>query len=56
MEHRAEIASAGLARLAGLHVVWAAGSSWPLSDRATLSDAVIGQGEFPSPAARSTDR
>jgi hypothetical protein len=51
MERQAEIASAGLAGLAGLHVAWAAGSSWPSSDRATLSDAVIGHHKFPSPAA-----
>jgi hypothetical protein len=51
MEHRADFASAGLAGLAGLHVVWAAGSSWPVPDKETLSDAVIGHERFPSPTA-----
>jgi hypothetical protein len=42
-----------LTGLAGLHVAWAAGSSWPLPDREALADAVAGRpGEpFPSPAA-----
>jgi hypothetical protein len=46
-------AAAGLAALAGVHVAWAAGSSWPLADRVALADAVIGRagGEVPSPAA-----
>jgi len=51
MERHAELAAAGLAGLAGLHIAWAAGSSWPLRDRATLSEAVIGHGRFPSPVA-----
>jgi hypothetical protein len=33
----------GLAALAGVHVVWATGSPWPLEDRAALADAVIGR-------------
>jgi hypothetical protein len=46
-------AAAGLAGIAGVHVAWAAGSSWPLADRAALADAVIGRrgGQVPSPAA-----
>ncbi|MGA2925061.1 MAG: DUF3995 domain-containing protein [Solirubrobacteraceae bacterium] len=51
MERSTEFASAGLAGLAGLHAVWAAGSSWPFRDKATLSDAVIGHDRFPSAAA-----
>jgi hypothetical protein len=51
MVRQAEFASAGLAGLAGLHVVWAAGSSWPLPEKASLSDAVIGHDKSPSPAA-----
>lgn len=47
------VAAAGLGGLAGLHVVWAAGSSWPLPDRAALSDAVIGHDTFPSALACS---
>ena len=37
--------------LAGVHVIWAAGASWPLPDRASLSDAVIGHDHFPPPTA-----
>ena len=51
MERHSVVASAGLAGLAGLHVIWAAGASWPLPDNASLSDAVIGHDRFPSPAA-----
>jgi hypothetical protein len=51
MERHSMVASAGLAGLAGLHVVWAAGASWPLPDTASLADAVIGHDKFPSPAA-----
>ncbi len=51
MGRRAYMASAGLAGLAGLHVAWAAGSSWPLPDEAALADAVIGHDRVPSPAA-----
>lgn len=46
-----DFASASLAALAGLHLLWATGSPWPLADRATLSDAVVGQDAFPPPAA-----
>lgn len=46
-------AAAGLVAIAGVHLAWAAGSSWPLHSRAELADAVIGRagGEVPSPAA-----
>lgn len=46
-------AAAGLAALAGIHVAWGRGSSWPLADRGALADAVIGRrgGAVPSPAA-----
>jgi hypothetical protein len=45
--------AAGLAAIAGIHVMWAVGSPWPLPDREALADAVIGRagGEVPSPAA-----
>lgn len=38
-----------LLALSALHVVWASGSSWPLSDRRELADAVVGRrdGRFP---------
>jgi hypothetical protein len=51
MVRRAQLASAGLVGLAGLHVLWAGESSWPLHDKAILSDALIGHDRFPSPAA-----
>jgi hypothetical protein len=46
-------ATAGLGALAAIHVAWATGSPWPLTDRAALADAVIGRAgaEVPSPAA-----
>jgi hypothetical protein len=50
MRRRAELASAGLAGLAALHVAWAAGSSWPPHDTAKLSDAVVGHDRFPPSA------
>jgi hypothetical protein len=42
-----------LLSLAALHVVWATGSSWPLSDEGELLDNVVGRpgGSAPSPAA-----
>jgi hypothetical protein len=42
MDWRTVVASTGFSGLAGLHVMWASGSSWPLPDKASLSDAVIG--------------
>jgi hypothetical protein len=47
------IASSGFLALAGLHVVWATGSSWPLPDEGELLDQVVGRpgGTAPSPAA-----
>jgi hypothetical protein len=45
-------ASAGLAAIGALHVVWATGSSWPMRDRRLLTDAVVGsEGDQPPPAA-----
>lgn len=46
-------AAAGLGSIAVLHIVWAAGSSWPLSGRGELADAVVGRehGEVPPPLA-----
>ena len=43
--------AAVLAALAGLHVAWGAGSSFPLRDAEELSDAVAGSRVSPSPAA-----
>lgn len=44
-------ASAGLLGLAGLHVAWGLGSTWPLPDRASFADAVVGTEDVPPPAA-----
>lgn len=45
--------AAGLAAIAAIHLIWAAGSPWPLERREALADAVIGRagGEVPSPLA-----
>jgi Protein of unknown function (DUF3995) len=45
-----QLAAAGLGGLAGLHLVWATGTPWPLADRAALADAVAGRRRFPSTA------
>jgi hypothetical protein len=46
-------AATGLAAVSAAHVVWAAGSAWPLGDRAALAGAVVGRrdGEMPSSGA-----
>ncbi len=46
-------ASAVLAAIAALHITWAAGSTWPFSDKEALSQTVWGgpASTFPSPAA-----
>jgi hypothetical protein len=51
MARREHLASAALAALAGLHLLWATGSPWPLPDRAAFADAVMGHDALPSPAA-----
>ena len=45
------VASAALLGLAGLHAVWGLGATWPLPDRASLADAVVGTDDVPPPAA-----
>jgi hypothetical protein len=47
----AKLASSSLFGLAGMHVAWGAGLSWPLPDREALADAVIGGDVVPSPVA-----
>jgi hypothetical protein len=37
--------------LAGFHVLWGRGSTFPFPDRDGLNDAVIGRGSTPSPGA-----
>ncbi len=48
--HRGDVTATALVGLAGLHVAWGLGSSFPLSDRAALADVVVGSGEVPPPA------
>lgn len=43
--------AAVLAGLAGLHVVWGTGASFPMTDADDLADAVAGSPVTPSPAA-----
>jgi hypothetical protein len=43
--------AAVLAGLAGLHLAWGRGSSWPMRTRRTLSAAVAGTDRIPSPGA-----
>src|SRR4051794_19078380 len=45
--------AAGLGAIAGLHLLWATGSAWPMADKAALADAAAGRrpGGSPSPAA-----
>ena len=47
------VASTGLLALAGLHVVWATGSSWPMRSEGELVDTVTGRsgGKAPGPVA-----
>ncbi|WP_405712646.1 MULTISPECIES: DUF3995 domain-containing protein [unclassified Streptomyces] len=40
-----------LTALAGLHVAWGLGSAWPLPDRETFSDVVVGRPDPPGPVA-----
>jgi hypothetical protein len=44
-------ASAVLAGIAGLHIAWGRGSSFPFESRAALADAVVGAPEVPPPVA-----
>jgi len=49
---RASATSAiALAAIAGLHVAWGLGSSWPLPDRVALAETVAGQRTVPGPVA-----
>jgi uncharacterized protein DUF3995 len=47
------VAAGGLGALAGLHLVWATGSPWPMTDGTALADAMAGGegGASPGPAA-----
>lgn len=47
----AYVASATLASIAGLHIAWGAGSSFPLRSRDELAAVVVGGPEVPPPAA-----
>jgi hypothetical protein len=43
--------SATLLAIAGLHVMWGRGSTFPFADRDQLNDTVVGRTATPSPAA-----
>ena len=45
------LTSAALAGIAGVHVAWGRGSSFPFGSHAELTDAVVGSPVVPSPAA-----
>ncbi|MGA7435337.1 MAG: DUF3995 domain-containing protein [Solirubrobacterales bacterium] len=45
------LAAAALAVLAGLHFLWATGSSWPAKDAGTISGGTSAEGEVPGPFA-----
>ncbi|HEX3609301.1 MAG TPA: DUF3995 domain-containing protein [Solirubrobacterales bacterium] len=45
------IASASLLAIAGLHLNWARGSSWPLPDHEALADEVAGRPDADPPSA-----
>ena len=47
----AGVTSTALLALSGLHVAWAAGSSFPFADRDALADAVVGARVVPSRGA-----
>ncbi len=44
------LASTSLLAIAGLHVNWATGSTWPLPDRESLADEVAGRPDSPPPS------
>lgn len=45
------VTAAALVAIAGLHVAWGLGSSFPFRTREELADSVVGSEEVPSPAA-----
>jgi Protein of unknown function (DUF3995) len=45
------LTAAALSTLAGLHVAWGRGSSFPFATRGELADAVVGAYEVPGPGA-----
>lgn len=45
------LASTSLLAIAGLHLNWASGSTWPLPDRESLADEVAGRPDSPPPSA-----
>jgi hypothetical protein len=45
------LTSAALLTIAGLHVAWGFGSSFPFRDRVTLADCVVGGDDVPSRSA-----
>ncbi len=49
MNDTTAIAAAGLAAIAALHAVWAAGATWPAADRSAFADAVGGRANGATP-------
>lgn len=45
------LAASALLAIGGLHVAWGLGSTWPLPDRDSFNDSVIGRDAGPSAAA-----
>jgi hypothetical protein len=45
------LTSVALTGIAGVHLLWACGSSFPFATRAELADSVVGSNDVPSPAA-----
>jgi hypothetical protein len=51
MSHVRRATSGVLLAIAGLHVAWGVGSSFPFANRERLADAVVGAEEVPPPSA-----
>ena len=51
MSFLTRLTSATLVMLAGLHVAWGKGSTFPFVDQQQLADAVVGTDEVPAPAS-----
>jgi hypothetical protein len=47
----APLTATALTTIAGLHVAWGFGSSFPMADRDTLADTVAGTADVPPPVA-----
>jgi hypothetical protein len=50
-ETSAHLGALGLTAIAGLHVIWATGSSWPLPTRGALADEIAGRTDQDPPSS-----